>query len=279
MNLVFLTDDAHPNGTADDRLALPHLRTLGAEVEFQDWQRPSGHDHRPRILRSPWNYQRQPEPFLAALSAYPNLWNPLEVVRWNADKSYLGELSDQGVPTIPTCTVPAAELARALPRQPWPKTVVKPSVSAGGEATYCLNRDQALPLDLQAAIAAAPQRSFLVQPFLPTVQSEGEYSMILFGGIFSHAVVKRPAHGNFLIHEEHGGSTLPASVPESWVSLSQQALGLAPAPCLYARADWIRGPTGPLLVELELIEPSLYLAHAPNAAKRWAEALLAGVVQ
>jgi glutathione synthase/RimK-type ligase-like ATP-grasp enzyme len=115
----------------------------------------------------------------------------------------------------------------------------------------------------------------LVQPWLGAVISEGEYSVIFFGGRYSHCVAKRPKTGDFRVQPDHGGTTEPADLPDGALTLAEAALAAAPVSATYARVDLIRGNDGALqLMEMELIEPALFLHCVPEAKARFAEAIL-----
>ena len=131
-------------------------------------------------------------------------------------------------------------------------------------------------LDRDAGTLAGMARTteLLVQPFLPEVVGSGEWSAIFLGGAFSHSVLKRPAPGDFRVQEELGGRSEPGTAPTSIRALGEAALARVPGLVAYARVDAVVTPSGPLLMELELIEPALYLASSPDAGRRFAEAIL-----
>ncbi len=266
MKFAFLTDRARAAGTADDQLAAAALRERGARVDFVPWEDASGNYDR-WIVRSPWNYHHHAADFLATVSRLPGVVNPPPLLRWNADKGYLLELAARGVPVIPTraCTREALELGE------WDEVVVKPPVSAAGDGTFRLRRDT-IHADTPARL---PEGRLLVQPFLPEVLSKGEVSVILVDGEVTHAVKKTGAPGNFLVHEEHGGRVDTWDVSPRISRLSHDAVAASPLAPLYARADWIETADGPLLVELELIEPELFFRFSPTATARFAEACIA----
>lgn len=270
--VVFLTDRVRPHGTADDHLALAPLRALGLQVDFRAWE-----DAAPDpavsawVIRSPWNYAQAAPAFLERLSTLGPLYNPIDVVRWNADKRYLLELAEAGVPIIPSFLAPRAALADAVDSTGWEDVVVKPCVSAGGAGVRRVN---AVNVFTEEAFAGLPEGDYLVQPFLDDVTDSGEVSCVFFAGEFSHAVRKTAAEGNFLVHEEHGGR-LEFVVPDTTViDESRAALVAAGATGLpYARVDWIETERGPKLVELELLEPELFFRAHPLAPARFASAL------
>lgn len=195
--------------------------------------------------------------------------NPVPVLRWNSDKTYLVELGERGIPTIPTRYVPALDAAALADARAafGDEMVIKPPVSAAADGTFRLGPTDAIP-------AGALGRPTMIQPFLPSVAAEGEYSLLLFDGVFSHAVVKRPKAGDYRVQPHLGGREEGCVPPDGAIELAQRALAAAPAATTYARVDLIRGLDGELkVIELELIEPSLWLEHAPDGGASFAAAV------
>lgn len=198
--------------------------------------------------------------------------NPPALLRWNGDKAYLAELAERGVSTVPTLAVEAccdADLEEARRRFDSDWLVVKPTVSASAMGTYRLGPRDDLPADSRG-------RPIIIQPLIEEIATTGEFSLMLFNGEFSHAVVKRPKAGDFRVQEYHGGVTLPCPVPPAGaVRLAQAALAAAPAPAAYARVDIVPDDAGVLrIMELELIEPSLFLHHAPDGGAAFTRSIL-----
>ncbi|MCY7271130.1 MAG: hypothetical protein LH485_03615 [Sphingomonas bacterium] len=220
-----------------------------------------------------WGYNLDYPRWLALLKrAEVERWpllNPPALLRWNGDKAYLRELGARGVPTVTTVEVDALD-ARSL-RGAGAKLgaielVIKPPISAGAFGTYRLRVDDPIPDDV------AGQR-MMVQTFQPSIAA-GEWSIILFGGKFSHAVLKTPMAGDFRVQPHLGGADQFAVPPRGSIELAMAALAVAPAPALYARADMIANAVGALkIMELELIEPALFLHHAPDKGVAFASAV------
>ena len=146
--------------------------------------------------------------------------------------------------------------------------IVKPPVSAAADGTFRLGSDDPLP-------DSAKGKTMLIQPYLPSVAEEGEYSIMIFGGRFSHAIVKRPKAGDYRVQPHLGGSEQRCDPPEGAVDLAKAALAAAPADAAYARVDMVRDRHGKLaVIELELIEPALWLQHAPDGGASFAAAIL-----
>lgn len=253
------------------------LRAAGAEVADVPWtgfDDPAGFDLVLPLVT--WGYHLRHGQWLAFLDrAEREGWpmvNPPRLLRWNSDKAYLAELGAKGIASVPTLAVDhlnEAALTAARGVLGAEEVVVKPPVSAGAWGTYRLAPGAPVPAEVHG-------QRMLVQPWLGSVVDEGEYSLILFGGRFSHCVAKRPKAGDFRVQPDHGGSTEQAELPNGALALAEAALALAPAPATYARVDLIRGNDGALqLMELELIEPALFLHCVPEATDRFAAAILA----
>ena len=197
--------------------------------------------------------------------------NPVPVLRWNSDKRYLEELAGKGIATVPTLFVEALdEPALAEARSAFgPELVVKPPVSAAAYGTHRLGVSDPVPADVSG-------RQMMIQPFLKSVMAEGEYSLIYFNGVFSHSIVKRAKSGDYRVQPHLGGSEVPCDPPVGSRKLSEAALSAAPEKPAYARVDLIRLDDGELaVIELELIEPSLWLDHAPDKGASFAAAVRA----
>jgi glutathione synthase/RimK-type ligase-like ATP-grasp enzyme len=197
--------------------------------------------------------------------------NPPELLRWNSDKAYLAELGEAGVPTVPTIAVDEncdEDLQEARRRFGCEWLVIKPPISASAMGTHRIGPHDDLPPDSRG-------KPMIIQPLIEEIARTGEYSLMLFDSEFSHAVIKRPKEGDFRVQEHHGGVTLPSKAPPGAVELAQAALAAAPAKASYARVDIVPDDEGVLrIMELELIEPSLFLDYQPGAAEAFAAAVL-----
>jgi glutathione synthase/RimK-type ligase-like ATP-grasp enzyme len=227
---------------------------------------------RAAVLRSTWNYFEHHQRFLAwaeRCAAATVLWNPLPVIRWNSHKSYLLELAAKGVPVVPTRLFPRGAAA-PLAELPWDEVVIKPAVSAGSFCTIRVGRPDYARGQAQLDAALA-ERDMLIQPYFPSVEGHGERAVIWIDGAFTHEIRKRPRFTGDTEQTSTGG---PVGAQE--LAVAELALAAAPGPLLYARVDLARDAAGrPHLMELELIEPSLYFTGAPHAAARMAAAIAA----
>lgn len=230
------------------------------------------------LLRSTWDYiDRLPE-FLAwceRVAAQTRLWNPPEVVRWNTDKRYLGELAARGVPVIESHFLAPGDDPASLPDLE--EFVVKPTVGAGSR-----DAQRYLRADRVAAIAHARRlldagRHVLVQPYLRAVDEQGETALLFFDGQFSHAIRKAPllkrgqSPTAALFSTEKIQSRTPSAAEHEVAAKVLAALPFATP--VYARVDLLPSADGPQLLELELTEPSVFLPYGPGAADRFAAAL------
>jgi glutathione synthase/RimK-type ligase-like ATP-grasp enzyme len=261
-----------PSGHPEHHGLIEAFAESGVDAAWAVWDDP-GVDWSARdlvVIRETWDYPEALGPFLDwvdRVGADGRLVNPAALVRWNHHKGYLLELADDGVATVPTVLVAAGLGAPGLPE--WPELVVKPAVGVGGDGAGRVGAGSA---ELATQLAELGRRGdLLVQPYLASIEDEGETSLVMVAGRVTHAVAKVPAAGEFRIHEHHGGTYRRVDPTRSQLDLATGALAAAEARtgcrAAYARADVVPGPDGvPLLMELELIEPSLYFHHAPDAA-------------
>ncbi|MEU7934027.1 ATP-grasp domain-containing protein [Micromonospora echinofusca] len=277
-----------PDLDPDDRLLLDPLARRGVTADVRDWADP-GADwpaYDLAVLRSPWDYALRRDEFVAWASRVPTLANPADVVRWNTDKRYLAELSAVGVPTVPTSWVAPGEDWR--PPATSGEYVVKPAVSAGSQDTG--RYDLADPHHRELAVAHVRRlsdagRLTMVQPYLDAVDTAGETALLYLAGpdgpTFSHAIRKGPmlTGPDLGVDGLHRPEEITArTATAAQLAVAERALAAVPGGSgrlLYARVDLIPGRDGaPVLVELELTEPSLFLGHADGAADRLADAIL-----
>lgn len=255
------------------------LTAAGLIVEQRVWTDPgdlSGHDLVLPLFA--WGYQRDVTAWYRLLDRLEAdglpVVNPVPVLRWNSDKAYLGELGAKGVAVVPTVEVAElddAGLAEAMAELMTDEVVIKPAISGGADGTHRILPGAPIPDD------ALGQRR-LVQPLMPGILTEGEYSLFFFGGKFSHAIIKRPASGDFRVQEQFGGHETPWDASDAAQALAAAALAATPAPPVYARVDMVGDAAGMLhIMELELIEPSLFLHHAPDKGAAFGSAIYGAI--
>lgn len=223
-----------------------------------------------------WGYHRDHQRWMQACETWAaagvRMQNPASVLGWNSDKSYLGRLADKGVAmpdTVWVDGVTQADVDAAFDRFRTDVVVVKPRVSGGAYKTLRLTRGEAM--------VGAPAGPAMIQPYLPSIETEGETSLLFFGGKLSHVVNKRPVNGDFRIQVQFGGQyvALPAP-PEGARALAGATLAAIGEDLLYARIDMARAPDGDWrLMEAELIEPDFYLGSAPDGGRNFADAVRA----
>ncbi len=223
-----------------------------------------------------WGYHRDHDRWVQACETWAaagvRMLNPPSVLGWNSDKSYLGRLADKGIALPDTIWVESptqVDVDAAFDRFGTDQIVVKPRVSGGAWKTLRLSRGDRL--------TDAPQGPAMIQPYLPSIETEGETSLLFFGGRLSHVVNKRPVPGEFRVQVQYGGGYVAlAEPPAGALALAEATLAAISEDLLYARIDMAPDADGGwLLMEAELIEPDFYLASAPEGGKRFAEAVRA----
>lgn len=278
MNVALATCARLPDGNDDVQALAGALAALDVRAEpvvwdaDVDWSR-----YDLVVIRTTWDYTHRPEEFLAWADRLPCVLNPASVLRWNTDKRYLRDLADAGVPVVPTRWDPDD-----VPSD-WPEYVIKPAVSAGSRDTARWS-----PAEHAAARAHLRElrdagRTVMVQPYLSDIDTAGETALVFIDGEFSHAARKGPilAAGTGvqgLVQPGDGrGEVTAATATGAELDVAHRALAAVPdAPgLLYARVDLVPGPDGtPVVLELELAEPNLFLGHDTDAVHRLAKAIL-----
>ncbi|MDX1586820.1 MAG: hypothetical protein R3222_08750 [Balneolaceae bacterium] len=276
---AFLTMDNLEEFEVYDELLIEPLSKLGWTVEMVPWRdRDTDWDrYKAVIIRSPWDYQQDADLFMKVLKdidrSSARLENPLKLVKWNIDKTYLKELQEKGVLIVPTIwgeKITEQELTEAFNTFNARELVIKPTVSANADNTFRLKKDSYLKATEEVKQIFS-ERPYLIQPFMNAIVNEGEFSLFYFGGEYSHTILKTPAMGDFRVQEEHGGILTSVEPETKLLQRAQQTMkNLKPQP-LYARADYVRtGDDDFALMELELIEPSLYFNMDPESPERFA---------
>jgi glutathione synthase/RimK-type ligase-like ATP-grasp enzyme len=283
-HIALVTYDARPHATEDDRFLLDALVARGATVDERSWSDRSTRweQYDAVIVRSCWDYFHRPAEFHGWLdeleSRRVRLFNDTATLRWNADKRYLRELGAQGIPVIPTHWIDrgaVAALDDVRERTGWSELVVKPAVSGGAHRTWRSSPGELADDERLSAMSA--DGAVLVQPLVDEIERDGEWSLIFFDGTFSHAVIKRPRSGDFRVQKEHGGtveSIVPLAAIIADAARAIEAARASGGQPLYARVDGCVVDDRLMLMELELLEPELFLRMDPSAADRLASALL-----
>ncbi len=266
--IALATSADHPEGLGGEALLVKALLTRDARPEWVVWNDPGVDwtEYALIVLRCTWDYPDHVDQFRAWVKSpavATRLVNTPTLVLGNLHKGYLADLGDLAVPTV---VVPAG-MTLDLTRLRWPSSVVKPAVGAGGVGAV----REAQQADLDAlTLAAADPVDAVVQPYLWDVEHRGEVSVVSIGRVITHAVQKLPAEGEFRIHDHWGGTAELVEPEPAVVELAHKTLESLRSTPLYARVDVLFDREGPRVVELELVEPYLYLEMAPEAAERLA---------
>ena len=261
-----------------------YVRLFGEDTAFIDWTMADNladFDLVTPLLA--WGYPRDAATWFALLDRMEAhdlaVCNPVSVLRWNSDKAYLAELDAAGIATVPTrmsCSLDQTAVDEARTAFGSDILVIKPPISGGADGTFRLAKNDSLPTSVEG-------KRMMIQPFLPSIAAEGEYSLFYFGGNFSHSIIKRPATGDFRVQDQFGGYEEAIDAPDAALLLAEAALTATAAITntgilAYARVDMLRDDTGDFrLMELELIEPSLFLSHAADRGDAFARAMLANI--
>ncbi|WP_293787720.1 hypothetical protein [uncultured Pedobacter sp.] len=282
--ITYLDKGAYNTSTVeseDDKL-LHFLKGKGLNVDLVIWNNPhiNWEDYPLAILKSPWDYFDLIQDFYTWLKRLETkkvkLLNPIEVVRWNSDKRYLKEIEADGLKIIPSVFINKQDrvtLKHYFEKFNTNRLIVKPCISGGAKNTFkiTINDIDAIELQLNQLIQ---EEDFIIQPFLPEILENGEWSFIFFNGTYSHSLIKKAKPGDFRVQPAHGGSVHPQSPNHELIAIAQQYVDLFAKNCLYARVDgtFVNGEF--LLMELELIEPFLFLNTAPENYERYYKALM-----
>jgi glutathione synthase/RimK-type ligase-like ATP-grasp enzyme len=250
----------------------PAFATAGMQLEPVIWEDMGDASRFDAVIIGPtWDYWAKQAAFFEALTAISlsaTLFNSLDLVTWNIDKRYLRDLAGKGVRTLPTVYADRDDgdtLADAMETLGARDLIVKPVVSANAEGLRRVRNGVSAQPTLNAPC--------LIQPFNPRIV-EGERSLLFYGGTFSHAVNKVPARGDIRVQGGYGGVDHPYQPTKAEIELGEAALAACPTAPLYGRADMVLDQEDqPCLMELELIEPYHYVAHAPEAGERFARAV------
>jgi len=287
--IAFVSYQSPPYLGESEALLAEPLKERGVDVELVAWddKQASWERYAAVILRSTWDYHQRIGDFNKWLKhlehVQARVFNPLPMLRWNMDKTYLEQLQKLGVPILPTEWLPRgafASLEKTLARMEWPQAIVKPTIGAGGDDTWLVTLDEA-DKDQARFEDLLTRSGVMVQMFAPQIV-QGEWSLFYFNGVYSHAVLKFPAPGQFLVHEHRGGSAHGVQPPVVLIRQASTFLSLAcklnNAVPLYARIDGFVTAGQLVLMELELVEPALYLEYMDEYAIERAADAIASVV-
>ena len=285
MKLALVTYNDQGNfageGASEDQRLLQFLQQKGQEIQFEVWNDPlvNWETFDAAILKSPWDYFDRFAEFSAWLDLLEKkkvrVLNPVKTVRWNADKRYLFDIEKSGFAIVPSRLLETAQDLDFTPLfDAWQteKIVVKPVVSGGAKNTFSIKLSEAEIYE-QKLTELLKEEAFLAQPFMPEIQTEGEWSLVFFNGKFSHCVLKVPKAGDFRVQHYFGGAIVPSTPPETVLKSAEKLVQEFAKGCLYARVDGVLSRNEFKLMELELIEPLLYLQENDALYENYYQAL------
>jgi glutathione synthase/RimK-type ligase-like ATP-grasp enzyme len=282
LHVALVTYRGLPGLSADDRLLLAPLAERGIRALPAAWDDSAvaWDSYDALVVRSTWNYHTSLDAFRAWIDRVEALgvplWNPPAILRWNASKTYLRDLAAGGVDAVPTYWVErgsVATLGEVLHDAGWSDAVVKPAVSASAHETWRVTAPRRTADDESRFGRLTASGDVMVQPFLAELARDGEWSVMFVAGQYSHAVLKRARAGDFRVQREHGGTAEPRSAPAEVLAAAMNTVARIPGSWLYARVDGCVVDGVFLLGELELLEPSLFLAADAGAAERFASGI------
>lgn len=272
MKICFLSCDSLAGYVVDDGILKAQLESEGHSVATVSWSKKtdwSAFDC--VVIRTTWDYMERPKEFFATLreiSQATRLFNDLKTIEWNIHKKYLSSLEKKGVTIVPTIFFAHGE-SPEIPESWGEKIVIKPAISAGSYKTTVTTKKA---VSDGSALRGLSPGDWMCQPFLQQIQ-DGEISLIYFQKTFSHALLKIPKAGDFRVQEEFGGDVRPLTPSAQLMELGATVVNSVPAELLYARVDVVPYHGHFALMELELIEPSLYFRSSDEAAKNFSKAL------
>lgn len=279
MSVVLVTSRKQPVLTPSDDVLAGELRARGIAVATASWDElvPADLGDAVVCLRATWDYHTRSDEFRVWIGGLQHhgitVVNPAATVLWNMDKGYLGWLEARGIPVPATRWIaPGGELAlpALLESNGWNRAVLKPRVSATAYGTHLVSAATKLAA---AEVQALSANGALLQEYVPEIEAAGEMSLVFIDGQFTHAVRKRPAAGDFRVQHEFGGTVAAAEAGPALRDFGARVLGAVPLDWTFARVDLVSTTRGPLLMELELIEPDLFFTFGGSGAARLADAL------
>lgn len=278
---AFLTLEEWGDFVIDDEHAVQPMAELGWQVSTIPWRQTAipWKDFDAVVIRSTWDYWNDIPGFLdvlAFIDSQTELANPMPLVHWNLAKTYMQDLEKNGVAIVPTLwpgKPRVSHLEECFEHLGLDELVIKPVIGANGDDTYRISRSDT-PDRLEQIVEHFRCKDAMVQPFMPHILSEGEYSLFYFNGELSHTILKTPAESEFRSQEEHGSEIRPVQPEDLLMQSGKLAIeNISPGP-LYARVDFVRDERGGFRVmEMELIEPSMYLRMDDAAPMRFAKAI------
>jgi len=286
MNIALVTyndNGAYHNQTSEneDDLLINYLQRKEFTIEKAIWNNPevNWESYDLVLLKSPWDYFNMIGDFYQWLTAMENknvkLINPITIIKWNADKHYLKDIEEGGLKIAPCIFLEKGKkvnLNEYFFKLNTEILIVKPAVSGGSKNTFKINAQNVEEVNQQLQLLVQVE-DFIVQPFLKEIEDDGEWSFLFFGGKFSHALLKKAKTGDFRVQPIFGGTVHPQVPPIELLKKAQQYVDQFAKDCLYARVDGVIVNQQFLLMELELIEPFLFLETNKKSLVNYYQAL------
>lgn len=281
--IALATSQLYAELSQDDKHVLNKLLYWGVDVEPIVWDSKDAawNQFDAVFIRSCWDYHLRNDEFFKWIDSLAGqgiaVFNSPDTMRWNSSKTYLKDLQEKDIAVVPTVWINSSEdvdLQRIMADKEWESAVVKPVVSANAYETWVTQPEAAAQNQTRAEEMLNKHGGILVQQFIENITRRGEWSFIFFDGVYSHSVIKKPQQGEFRVQENLGATVSGKKPPRHLIHQAQQIIEKVGHDCLYARVDAVEGKSKLLLMELELIEPSLYLEYHPKAAERFAEAII-----
>ena len=278
--VAFLSMDSLENFYTYDKLLIEPMKMFGWTAEEISWRNKivDWSDYDAVIVRSTWDYQNDAEKFVGVLekiNSLSYLENDLNLMKWNMNKNYLFDLEQKGVRIVDTIWEKGFNRGfdiEYFTRLNSDEIIIKPNISANADNTFRLSKEN-INEHITNLEKIFGSREFMVQPFLKNIIDEGEYSLFYFDGKFSHSVLKKPKENDFRVQEEHGGDIRPNKVSSEMILIGENTIQKLSTIPLYGRVDLVRTKQNEFaLMELELIEPSLYLNKDTKSPYRLAKA-------
>jgi glutathione synthase/RimK-type ligase-like ATP-grasp enzyme len=260
-----------PKLSRDEKNLAHELLKLDIEVDHVNWHDDHNwSDYEMVLIRTTWDYVDKVDQFFKALeiiSKQTKLINPIEIIKWNINKKYLVEIQEMGFKTIPTL------LSGSFTKEEFKDhfnrmdkgagVIVKPVIGASSQGIQLIK--------VASEVEPMETGEWLIQPFQENIQTQGEYSLLFFNKTFSHGITKLPKAGDFRSQEEFDSKVEAVAPPKKMILLGESILNKIPHSTEYARVDFINDESdNPQIIELELIEPCLFLDYGPEAAKTFA---------
>ncbi len=266
----------------EDDLLVEYIKCKGLTIEKAIWNNPrvEWESYDVVLIKSPWDYFNLIDDFYAWLAKMEKknikFLNPIATIKWNADKHYLKDIEDSGLKIAPCIFLERGKqvnLYDYFHSLNTTKLIVKPAVSGGSKNTFKVVADNVEEINLQLQ-SLLKLEDFIVQPFLSEIEENGEWSFLFFGGKFSHALVKKAKAGDFRVQHVFGGTIHPQQPPKDLIEIAKRYVNNFAKDCLYARVDGVVVDEQFLLMEIELIEPYLFLETNLDSLENYYQALL-----